>query len=132
MIKKFNEFIEEGFLSKTINRSKSGEERLEDSLWTQDSMFQIIGFDEYYCSPDPEGVFIDIFHKPNQNPLVSFSDLDMKSDCFTISPWSEIDTVYNEISGEEKTLINSAKFKNAVNKTIEEIVPDDYYMTIDN
>ena len=29
MIKKFNEFIEEGFLSKTINRSKSGELRKE-------------------------------------------------------------------------------------------------------
>ena len=30
MIKKFQEFIEEGFLSKTINRSKSGELRKED------------------------------------------------------------------------------------------------------
>ena len=30
MVKKFNEFIEEGFLSKTINRSKSGEKRLGD------------------------------------------------------------------------------------------------------
>ena len=30
MIKKFNEFIEEGFLSKTIGRAKSDEKRLED------------------------------------------------------------------------------------------------------
>ena len=32
MVKKFNEFIEEGFLSKTINRSKTGEIRLEKKL----------------------------------------------------------------------------------------------------
>ena len=32
MILKFNDFIEEGFLSKTINRSKSGEERKEDMI----------------------------------------------------------------------------------------------------
>ena len=30
MIKKFNEFIQEGFLSKTLSRVKNNEERLED------------------------------------------------------------------------------------------------------
>ncbi|MCM1217055.1 MAG: hypothetical protein NC548_21365 [Lachnospiraceae bacterium] len=32
MVKKFNDFINEGFLSKTINRAKSGGARIEDKL----------------------------------------------------------------------------------------------------
>lgn len=32
MVKKFNEFINEGFLSKTVNRAKSGEERIEEKV----------------------------------------------------------------------------------------------------
>lgn len=32
MVKKFNEFIKEGFMTRSLNRNKSGEERLEDKL----------------------------------------------------------------------------------------------------
>ena len=32
MIKTFDEFITEGFLSKTLSRVKSGEERIEDKI----------------------------------------------------------------------------------------------------
>ena len=32
MIKKFNEFVEEGFMTRSLNRNNSGEERLENKL----------------------------------------------------------------------------------------------------
>ena len=42
MIKKFNEFIEEGFLSKTISRSKFGKVRLEDKITSKEQLRDVI------------------------------------------------------------------------------------------
>lgn len=127
MVKKFKDFINEGFLSKTINRAKTGEERLENSFWTDESMFQVEGFKDYYISPDPEGYFIDVYHKPNKEPLLSFKDLDMCKTYYALSPWSEIENESKDLTPEDEKIISSVKFKNAINQTIEDNVPEEYY-----
>ena len=74
MVKKFNEFIEEGFLSKTISRSKSGEKRLGD----------ITEFDKYLKTVE----WVDIGH-----PKYLFA----KYDCEKYFDVKDIENIINEL-----------------------------------
>ena len=129
-MKKLSE-INEGFMTRSLDRNKSGEKRLEDNFWTDESIFEVLGYKGYYISPDPEGYFIDIYHKPNKEPLLSYKDLDYttQDSCpiYLVGTWSEIANESNKLSTSDKNLFESGKFAKAVNKTIREIVPDDYY-----
>ena len=118
--------VNEGLWSSGMKRAETGEERLENSFWNGEEMFKVEGFKDYYFSPDPEGFFIDVYHKPNKEPLISFKDLDYKPNYFYIGGFSEIELTNNPTPEEKKT-VTSEDFKKAINKSIKSEVPSDYY-----
>ena len=74
MIKKFDDFISEGFLSKTLNRAKNGEIRTEDKdFFEQESMHEIKNFEGWFLSDDNK-----LFHYPKIDPIAQFDDFIIK------------------------------------------------------
>ena len=60
MVLKFNEYIKEGFLSKTINRFKSGEDRIEDKGYEVKSKEELREIIEERLKKNPNENFNDL------------------------------------------------------------------------
>lgn len=114
MIKKFNEFIEEGFLSKTINRTKTGEERLENNNKYKTSL----GVDiEVSCSNDDVEEIIEfILNSEEDEYRIQYSteggDLEVGFDgqdkvYITYPDYSEIEYEFEDLTEEDYSAITT-------------------------
>ena len=139
-VKKFNEFIEEGFLSKTINRSKSGEKRNEDKI-SIESAADCFGMDlnrhKVYPIDEYNGYFIVIYndykydktvcvetyHYPNEWPICTFECSDEIKNIakhipqIKLKPETEFFGIY-DMSKEDQKIFDSDEFISAINNTI--------------
>ena len=76
MIKKFEDYINEGFLSKTLGRTKSGEKRLEDKLLPlPEGVYRVNNFPEFcfildlvrwefFDDDDDVNIYVNIYRTP--------------------------------------------------------------------
>ena len=144
MIKKFQEFIEEGFLSKTISRSKSGEQRLGDKEYIDTlcefsskiiSEYLGIDFDENICTyefkeEETHKITYQIIFKI-KNKVLSYSCIILKSHCDSISNFGGdfCDALYGELQYTNRLSKFKKIFENLITKLAIEF-DIDYYGTL--
>ena len=125
MIKKFEEWINEGLWSKGVERSHTGEERLGDKLpdlFKADDVLQIKGYPEYYMSPRGKYGDIVVYHAPNETPICEYENLYFPDDepfQKGMEYWEDYELT-DDVSDEDAELMCDDDFIEAIYHTIED------------
>lgn len=132
MIKKFNEYIGEGFWKQGVNRAKSNEKRMENkytyAFISENDLHKVKGFEDYYisCYMHDGTLYVYIYHEPNQEYIELAKCSDYKHGCHQIMwtddlNFSDFCETNDGVTDEEFDTIYTEEFVDAANETIREL-----------
>ena len=122
-ILKFEEYIKEGFLSKTYDRYRTGEKRTEDKKpWDNIEDAHTISdeYQYYYILDIADGnVYIDIFHYPKEDRIAYYIKEFEPGVCPEIDIMDDYSVEdYDGLEYDEKVTLNNYDFRKALNNSL--------------
>ena len=137
MVKKFEEFVNEGLWGKTFDRARTGEERLGDKvppLFKEDDVYPIKRYPGYFISQrgGEDEYSWKIYVAPNEEPICEYENLDFVNfvdddpDAKFIfrkghEYWEDY-TVSDNISDEDYKLMTDDNFIEALYRTLADVL----------
>lgn len=131
-IKKFEEFIKEGFWKPGIERAKNGEVRKEDKLpdfFQKDYVYPVEGYKGYFFEVDAKNYScgIEVYHAPDDVlPKWKYIDIDWVDDRMRIESVDTTEEDLDELSDEEIEVRDDNDFIEAIN-TVLYSLPDSVF-----
>ena len=115
MIKKFNEFIKEGYVNNKL-----------PLFFNEKDVYEVVGYPGYYISPKGENGDWQVYHAPKEEPICEYENLafepDVEGGKFTFRKGTEYYEDYtildNNITPEEESIISDDNFIEAIYDTL--------------